>query len=98
MPAIVTPTLPSPNTRLQIWTSTLRRTIQTARYLTASSQAYAMLEWKALDELDSGVCDGMTYADIKAKYPEDFSARDADKSSGWSPSSLSWSAPRTCWW
>jgi broad specificity phosphatase PhoE len=32
-----------------------------------------------LDELDSGVCDGLTYAEIKEKYPEDFAARDEDK-------------------
>jgi len=37
------------------------------------------LQWKALDELDSGVCDGMTYQEIADKYPEDFQARDDDK-------------------
>jgi broad specificity phosphatase PhoE len=37
------------------------------------------LEWKALDELDSGVCDGLTYTDIAKEYPEDFAARDKDK-------------------
>jgi len=29
--------------------------------------------------LDSGVCDNMTYAEIKELYPEDFEARDQDK-------------------
>jgi len=37
------------------------------------------MEWKALDELESGVCDGMTYSQIADKYPEDFKARDDDK-------------------
>ena len=60
--------------RLTIWTSTLKRTIQTARFLT-----FEKLEWKALDELDSGVCDGLTYAEIQERYPEDFAARDEDK-------------------
>jgi hypothetical protein len=32
-----------------------------------------------LDELDSGVCDGLTYKDIAKEYPEDFAARDQDK-------------------
>ena len=32
-----------------------------------------------MDELDSGVCDGMTYKEIAEKYPEDFKARDDDK-------------------
>lgn len=59
---------------LTVWTSTLKRTIQTARFLT-----FEKLEWKALDELDSGVCDGLTYAEIEALYPGDFQARDEDK-------------------
>ncbi|KAI9832464.1 MAG: Fructose-2,6-bisphosphatase [Phylliscum demangeonii] len=61
---------------LTIWTSTLKRTIQTARFLSAGHQK---LEWKALDELDSGVCDGLTYEDIEDRFPDDFRARDEDK-------------------
>ncbi|KAI2626850.1 6-phosphofructo-2-kinase [Xylaria nigripes] len=61
---------------LTVWTSTLKRTIATARYLPAN---YNQLQWKALDELDAGVCDGMTYQEIKDAYPEDFVARDEDK-------------------
>ncbi|KAG9234544.1 fructose-2,6-bisphosphatase-like protein [Amylocarpus encephaloides] len=61
---------------LTVWTSTLKRTIQTARHLPKN---YNQLQWKALDELDSGLCDGMTYAEIKEQYPEDFAARDDDK-------------------
>ncbi|KZT56982.1 bifunctional 6-phosphofructo-2-kinase/fructose-2,6-bisphosphate 2-phosphatase [Calocera cornea HHB12733] len=62
------------NDKLTVWTSTLRRTIQTAEYL-----PYEKLDWKSLDELDAGVCDGMTYEEIEAKYPEDFASRDEDK-------------------
>ncbi|OBT82565.1 6-phosphofructo-2-kinase [Pseudogymnoascus sp. 03VT05] len=61
---------------LTVWTSTLRRAISTGAHLPAN---YNQLQWKALDELDAGVCDGLTYADIKEKYPEDFAARDEDK-------------------
>lgn len=60
--------------KLTVWTSTLKRTNQTARFLT-----FEKLEWKALDELDSGVCDGLTYAEIEQQYPEDFKQRDEDK-------------------
>ncbi|RAL08568.1 putative vacuolar morphogenesis protein AvaB [Aspergillus homomorphus CBS 101889] len=67
-----------PNTKIVIWTSTLKRTIQTARHLAAET-GFEKLEWKALDELDSGVCDGLTYEEIAEKYPEDFAARDEDK-------------------
>lgn len=64
---------------LTIWTSTLKRTIQTARFLTSPPHRFDKLEWKALDELDSGVCDGLTYQEIADKYPDDFKARDDDK-------------------
>ena len=60
--------------KLTVWTSTLKRTIQTARFL-----PFEKLEWKALDELDSGVCDGLTYGQIEERYPADFAARDDDK-------------------
>jgi broad specificity phosphatase PhoE len=59
---------------LSVWTSTLKRTIQTAQYLD-----YPKLCWKALDELDAGCCDGLSYVEIEAKYPADFHARDKDK-------------------
>jgi 6-phosphofructo-2-kinase/fructose-2,6-biphosphatase 2 len=59
---------------LTVWTSTLKRTAQTACHL-----PYEKLSWKALDELDSGVCDGLTYAEIEKQYPQDFKARDEDK-------------------
>lgn len=60
--------------KLTVWTSTLKRTIQTSRFL-----PFEKLEWKALDELDSGVCDGLTYGEIEERYPQDFRARDDDK-------------------
>jgi 6-phosphofructo-2-kinase/fructose-2,6-biphosphatase 2 len=47
---------------LTVWTSTLRRTIQTA-----SKLPYPKLTWKSLDELDAGVCDGMTYEEIAVR-------------------------------
>jgi len=59
---------------LTVWTSTLRRTIQTAAGLD-----YPKLTWKALDELDAGVCDALTYEEIAVHYPEDYAARDDDK-------------------
>lgn len=59
---------------LTVWTSTLVRTGETAQHL-----PYKQLQWKALDELDAGVCDGMTYEEIEEIYPEDFKARDDNK-------------------
>ena len=44
---------------VSVWTSTLQRTI-----LTAAGLPFAKLKWKALDEIDAGICDGMTYAGV----------------------------------
>jgi broad specificity phosphatase PhoE/predicted kinase len=59
---------------LSVWTSALRRTIETASYLDAPS-----VSWRALDEIDAGVCDGMTYDEIRDRLPAEFAARRADK-------------------
>lgn len=59
---------------LTVWTSTLKRTAQTA-----SGLPYPKLAWKSLDELDAGVCDSMTYEEIEKYYPEDYASRDEDK-------------------
>ncbi|KII88854.1 hypothetical protein PLICRDRAFT_53373 [Plicaturopsis crispa FD-325 SS-3] len=72
LPALVTDNIG--DAPLTVWTSTLQRTIQTAQEL-----PYNKLTWKSLDELDAGVCDGMTYEEIERAYPEDFANRDEDK-------------------
>lgn len=63
------------NTNLTVWTSTLNRTQQTALFLPYKKK----LQWKALDELDAGECDGMTYEEIEKEFPDDFKARDDNK-------------------
>jgi len=57
-----------------VWTSTLRRTIETAEALGLPTRA-----WRALDEIDAGVCDGMTYEEIADGMPQEYEARQADK-------------------
>lgn len=64
----------SENSKFTVWTSTLKRTIETAQYL-----PYEKQQFKGLDELDAGVCDGLTYTEIAEKYPSDFRSRDNDK-------------------
>ena len=59
---------------LTVWTSTLRRTIDTTDPL-----GWPVRSWKLLDEIEAGICDGMTYAEIADRMPGEFSARRADK-------------------
>ena len=35
--------------------------------------------WKALDEIHGGACDGLSYAQIEQRFPEEYAARGADK-------------------
>ncbi|XP_043821799.1 6-phosphofructo-2-kinase/fructose-2,6-bisphosphatase 3 isoform X2 [Dromiciops gliroides] len=59
---------------LKVWTSQLKRTIQTAEALKLPYE-----QWKALNEIDAGVCEEMTYDEIKETYPEEYALRDQDK-------------------
>uniref|UniRef100_A0A667YJJ5 6-phosphofructo-2-kinase/fructose-2,6-bisphosphatase-like n=1 Tax=Myripristis murdjan TaxID=586833 RepID=A0A667YJJ5_9TELE len=59
---------------LKVWTSHMKRTIQTAEALGVPYE-----QWKALNEIDAGVCEEMTYEEIQENYPEEFALRDQDK-------------------
>ncbi|KAJ2673043.1 Fructose-2,6-bisphosphatase [Coemansia spiralis] len=59
---------------LTVWTSTLKRTSETAAGL-----PYKKMQWKALDELDAGLCDGLTYEDVEREYPDEYAMRDENK-------------------
>lgn len=65
----------SPHGEVEVWTSTLTRTVQTAELL----QLATSLSWYALNEIEAGVCDGMTYPEIRASFPEEYAARQRDK-------------------
>ncbi|KAI4873081.1 hypothetical protein NFI96_019298 [Prochilodus magdalenae] len=59
---------------LKVWTSQLKRTIQTAEALGVPYE-----QWKILNEIDAGVCEDMSYDMIKDRYPEEYAMRDQDK-------------------
>ncbi|KAH8044082.1 6-phosphofructo-2-kinase [Aureococcus anophagefferens] len=79
----------------RLWTSTMRRTRETAAYIAhekthidyegddvGHAQEWVQLRpiaWSNLDEIFAGVCDGMTYAEIEEHYPEEFKRRQDDK-------------------
>ncbi|XP_053564884.1 6-phosphofructo-2-kinase/fructose-2,6-bisphosphatase 4-like [Bombina bombina] len=59
---------------LKVWTSQMKRTIQTAEALGVPYE-----QWKTLNEIDAGVCEEMRYEDIQERYPLEFALRDQDK-------------------
>ena len=74
--------------RARLWTSSLKRTIQTAAHIPHPKLIHPDgSEWvqmsprvlRNLDEIYAGVCDGMTYAEIEQTYPEEYLLRKEDK-------------------
>ncbi|XP_046753418.1 6-phosphofructo-2-kinase/fructose-2,6-bisphosphatase-like isoform X1 [Diprion similis] len=59
---------------LRVLTSRLRRTIATARGVEAAQEHIA-----ELNELDAGVCEGLSYEEMQEQYPQEFAWRDQDK-------------------
>ncbi|CAI4222385.1 unnamed protein product [Auanema sp. JU1783] len=62
---------------LRIWSSQKIRAAQTAS--TMRDLAAHVEYWKVLDEIDAGICEGLTYEDFEARYPKQFAERDKDK-------------------
>ncbi|TPP52495.1 Histidine phosphatase (branch 1) family protein [Leishmania donovani] len=53
---------------LEMWTSQLRRAIQTTE-LSERLLNIRTLRWSSLNEIHAGVCEDMTYAEVKERYP-----------------------------
>lgn len=76
----------------RLWTSTLRRTKETAQFIehytidhtwdngdTGEWVQFRPMARRNLDELYAGTCDGMTYKEIEEVFPEEFARRQDDK-------------------
>eukprot|EP00808_Paulinella_micropora_P016603 g64240.t1 len=59
-----------------VYTSCLIRTQQTAAQL---PNHYTFLQSPLLNEINAGSCDGMTYEEIKARFPDEHAKRKQDK-------------------
>jgi len=57
-----------------IWTSELCRTVQTVQNIPGARAAL-----KDLNEIDAGICEGLTYEEIQERFPQEFAWRDQDK-------------------
>lgn len=72
-----TPTNEPADQNFCVWTSMLRRTIETASHFEETE--FDLKEMRMLNELDPGICNGMTYQEIKRAYPHEYEARMQDK-------------------
>ncbi|KAK3683576.1 6-phosphofructo-2-kinase-domain-containing protein [Podospora appendiculata] len=83
LPGDHTPPYPELNQELDdknfcVWTSMLKRSIETAEYFDADDD-YDVKQWEMLNELNAGTFEGMTYEEIAQKYPEEYQRRSRDK-------------------
>ena len=62
-----------------IFTSALSRTIQTAEPIRQAQKECRIIPLSDFDEISSGICDNMTYAEIREKYPKIAAARKRKK-------------------
>lgn len=60
-----------------VWTSMLKRSIQTAHYF--DEEEYDMKQMRMLDELNAGVMEGQTYKGMSITHPKEYELRRRDK-------------------
>ncbi|PYH77117.1 6-phosphofructo-2-kinase 1 [Aspergillus uvarum CBS 121591] len=60
-----------------VWSSMMQRSIQTVDYF--NEDDYDVKQMKMLDELYAGEMEGMTYDEIREKFPEEYQARRKNK-------------------
>ena len=62
-----------------IFTSEKRRTIQTAEPIKAMQKKCTIIPLAEFNEINSGICESMSYKEIREKYPYIYSERKTDK-------------------
>ena len=62
-----------------IFTSSKKRTMQTAQLIASGQENCTIIPIKEFDEIHAGICEGMTYKSIEKKMPQIYQGREADK-------------------
>lgn len=60
-----------------VWSSMMQRAVQTVEHF--NEDEYDIKQMRMLDELHSGIMEGMTYKEIQQQYPEEYVHRKKDK-------------------
>lgn len=66
-----------PQKNFCVWTSMLKRSIQTAQYF--DEEEYDTKQMRMLDELNAGLMEGLTYSSIARAHPDEYELRKKDK-------------------
>ena len=60
-----------------VWTSMLKRSMDTSQFF--NDEEYDLKQMRMLDELNAGYMNGLTYDEIKNKFPQEYELRKKDK-------------------
>lgn len=60
---------------LIVWTSNMKRSRQTAQEISFKK----IVEWRSLREIEVGICDGLSYEQVKIKFPDEYRSRQGNK-------------------
>ena len=61
---------------LTVWTSTRRRTVETAKFL--NEKGYKVRHRSQMSQLNPGVCENMSESNIRQEYPEEVAKHELD--------------------
>lgn len=61
---------------LTVWTSTRRRTVETAKFF--HEKGYKVRQRSQMSQLNPGVCENMTEEQIRAEYPDEVAKHEKD--------------------
>merc|ERR1712137_847418 len=73
--AFIIKEIPTHDKDLCVWSSTMLRAVQTSQDIPCAQY----IRWRTMEEIQVGICDGMTYKQIEETLPEEFEARQKDK-------------------
>lgn len=62
-----------------IFTSLLKRTLEASMYIKAKQRNCKVLPFTEFDEINAGICDGMTYNELRGEMPDVYSSRRTKK-------------------
>jgi 6-phosphofructo-2-kinase len=60
-----------------VWTSMLKRSMETGQFF--NDEEFDLKQMRMLDELNAGYMNGLTYDEIKIKFPQEYDLRKKDK-------------------
>jgi len=62
-----------------IFTSSLKRTLETSMYIKAKQKDCRVLPFTEFDEINAGICEGMTYNEVREQMPNVYASRRTKK-------------------